>query len=77
MTRWPTRFDSHVWATPSAPVAIEMATMPATSQVSSVVSRSGIASSSTSRSRNGEIMLSPADSADEREHASPGAPGRA
>ena len=43
MTRWPTRFDSHVWATPSAPVATEIATMPATSHVSSVVSRSGIA----------------------------------
>ena len=28
MTRWPTRFDSHVCATPSAPVAIEMAIMP-------------------------------------------------
>ena len=61
MTRWPTRFDSHVCATPSTPVAIEIAIIPATSHVSSVVSRSGIAVSSTARSRNGEIMLSPAE----------------
>ena len=61
MTRWPTALDIQVCATPSALVAIEMATIPATSAVSSVVSRSGIAVSSTARSRNGEIMLSPAD----------------
>jgi hypothetical protein len=40
-----------------------MAIMPATSQTSSVVSRSGIATSSTSRSRNGDTMPSPAETA--------------
>ena len=39
-----------------------MATMPTTSMVSSAVSRSGIASSRTARSRKGEIMLNPAES---------------
>ena len=63
MTRWPTMFDSHVWPTPSTPVAIAMKTIPPTSQASSVVSRLGIASSSTSRSRNGETIPSSADSA--------------
>jgi hypothetical protein len=38
-----------------------MAIIPATSPVSSPVSRSGIAWSSTSRRRKGEIMLSPAE----------------
>ena len=38
-----------------------MAIIPATSHVSSAVSRSGIASSSTARSRKGETMLSPAE----------------
>ena len=28
MTRWPTRLESHVWTTPSTPVAIAMPIMP-------------------------------------------------
>ena len=63
MTCWPTTLDSQVCATPSAPVAIATAIMPSTSHVSSVVSSFGIASSRTSRSRNGETMLMPALSA--------------
>ena len=43
MTRWPTRFDSHVCPTDSTLVATAMKTIPATSQASSVVSPSGIA----------------------------------
>src|SRR3954451_2558056 len=61
MTCWPTRFDSQVWATPSPPVTIGMATIPATSAVSRPTSFSGIALSSTSRSRNGETIHSPAE----------------
>src|SRR4030088_2876380 len=61
MTRWPTRLEIHVWATPSAPVAIEMPIMPTTSQVRSDMSRCGIAVSSTCRSRNGETMPRPAE----------------
>ena len=60
MTRWPTRFDSQVWPTPITPVAIAMKTIPPTSQLSSVVSPSGIAWSRTSRSRNGVTIPSPA-----------------
>ena len=60
MTRWPTRFDSQVWPTPMTPVAIEIAIMPPTSHTSSVVSPFGIATSSTSRSRNGVTIPSPA-----------------
>src|SRR5438874_2743752 len=61
MTRWPTLFDSHVCPIPSAPVTIGMATMPPTSSVSRRVSFCGIAVSRTPRSRNGEIMPSPAE----------------
>ena len=60
MTRWPTTFDSHVWPTEMTPVAIEMKIIPPTSQLSSVVSPSGIAWSRTSRSRNGVTIPSPA-----------------
>ena len=42
------------------PVAIEMKIIPPTSQLSSVVSPSGIAWSSTSRSRNGVTIPRPA-----------------
>ena len=68
MTRWPTRLDSQVWPTPSTPVAIEMAIMPATSSDQQPVSFSGIATSSTSRSRNGEIIPSPAETTISAEH---------
>ena len=61
MTFWPTTLESQVWPTPSTPVATEMAIIPATSSASSPSSFSGIATSSTSRSRNGEIIPSPAD----------------
>src|SRR3954451_6259901 len=61
MTCWPTRFESHVCPMPSAPVTIGMATIPATSAVSNRVSFSGIAVSSTARSRNGETIPSPAE----------------
>ena len=50
ITRWPTWFDSSVWTTPSAPVTTAIATMPATSQLSSHRSCSGNASSITCRS---------------------------
>jgi hypothetical protein len=56
ITRWPTRFDSQVWPTPMIPVTTATAIIPPTSHASSVVSRSGIASSRTSRSRKGETM---------------------
>ena len=61
MTFWPTTLDSQVWPTPSTPVATEMPIIPATSSASSRSSSSGIATSSTSRSRNGEIIPSPAE----------------
>src|SRR4051794_33482518 len=61
MTCWPTRFDNQVWPMPRAPVAIGIATMPATSAVNSEVFLSGIAVSSTARSRNGEMIPSPAE----------------
>src|SRR3954453_16686398 len=61
MTCWPTRFDSQVWPMPNAPVTIGMATIPATSAVSSFVSFSGIAVSRTARSRNGEMIPRPAE----------------
>src|SRR4051794_12670448 len=46
---------------PSAPVMIGMATIPATSAVSSLVSFSGMAVSSTARSRNGKMIPAPAE----------------
>src|SRR6478752_4767614 len=55
MTRCPTTLLSQVCATPSAPVVIDTAIMPATSSVSSALSCCGIASSRMRRSRNGEI----------------------
>src|SRR3954465_13514850 len=58
MTRWPTTFDSHVWATLSTPVTTDTAIMPSTSQVSSLVSPCGIATSRSSRRRNGEASPS-------------------
>ncbi len=61
MTLWPTWFESSVCHTPSTPVTIGIATMPATSIVSRPTSSSGIATSSTSRSRNGEMTPSPAE----------------
>ncbi len=61
MTRWPTTFDSQVWATPRAPVAIDSPIMPATRNVSSCVSCSGNAVSRTALSRNGDTMLSAAE----------------
>src|SRR4051812_23522384 len=61
MTCWPTRFESQVWPMPSAPVTIGMATIPATSSVRSCTSFSGIAVSSTPRSRKGGMMPSPAE----------------
>jgi hypothetical protein len=60
MTRCPTLFERYVCATPSAPVAIAIAIIPATSAVRRVVSRSGMAVSSTLRRRKGEIIPSPA-----------------
>ena len=61
MTFWPTTLESQVWPTPSTPVATEMPIIPATSTASRPSSFSGIATSSTSRSRNGEIIPSPAE----------------
>src|SRR5436309_12545151 len=61
MTRCPTVLEISVWATPSAPVATEIAIIPTTSTLRSVVSRSGIARSNTSRSKNGETMPSAAE----------------
>ena len=61
MTRWPTTLESQVWPTPSTPVATEMAIIPADQQRSSPSSSFGIASSRTSRSRNGEIIPRPAE----------------
>ena len=43
MTRWPTVFESSVWATPSAPVATAIAIIPTTSATSRPVFASGIA----------------------------------
>ena len=74
MTAWPTRFESSVCQTPSTPVTIGIATMPATSAMRSPISTvacsvdvsTWIAVSSTSRSRNAgttpsaaEITISP------------------
>ncbi len=60
MTRWPTVLVSHVCGTLSAAVATAIPTMPATSALSSPVSRKGIASSITSRSRKGATIPNPA-----------------
>ena len=60
MTRWPTWLEIHVCATPITLVITDSATMPSTSSVSSVVSRSGIAVSRIPRSRNGLSTPSPA-----------------
>ena len=59
MTFWPTTLESQVWPTPSTPVATEMTIIPATSSASSRSLSFGIATSSTSRSRNGEIDPQP------------------
>ena len=66
MTLWPTWFESSVCQTPSTPVTIGIATMPATSIVSRPTSSSGIATSSTSRSRNGETTPSAGREDDQR-----------
>ena len=63
MTFWPTTLDSHVCPTPSTPVMTEMAIIPATSSARSPSLFSGIATSSTSLSRNGEMIPSPAERA--------------
>ena len=42
MTRWPTRLLSHVWPTPSTPVATEIATIAPTSHASSVVNATSV-----------------------------------
>ena len=47
MTLWPTWFESSVCQTPITPVTIGIATIPATSAVSSCMFWSGIATSST------------------------------
>ncbi len=54
MTLWPTWFERSVCQTPMTPVITGIATIPATRAVSSLVFSSGIATSSTSRRRNGE-----------------------
>ena len=54
MTRCPTVVDSSVCSTPKTLVVTAMAIMPAASSVSRTVRRWGIATSRTSRSRNGE-----------------------
>ena len=61
MTLCPTWFERSVCQTPRTPVTIGIATMPATSMVSRPTSSSGIATSSTSRSRNGETTPSAAE----------------
>ena len=66
MTLWPTWFESSVCQTPMTPVTIGIATIPATSTVSSRMFSSGIATSSTSRSRNGEIDADRGREDDER-----------
>jgi hypothetical protein len=59
ITRWPTTFEMYVCHTPIAAVAIAIPIIPSTSSVSSAPLCCGSAVSSTSRSRKGEIMLSP------------------
>jgi hypothetical protein len=61
MTLCPTWFDSSVCQTPRTPVTIGIATMPATRAVSRPTRCCGIATSSTSRSRNGETTPSAAE----------------
>ena len=61
MTRWPTVFESSVWATPRAPLATAIPIIPTTRATSSPVFASGIAWSSTARSRNGETIPSAAE----------------
>jgi hypothetical protein len=61
MTACPIRFESSVCHTPRTPVTIGIATIPATSQVSSPTRCCGMATSSTSRSRNGETTPSAAE----------------
>ena len=56
MTCWPTLVEIQVWTTPKADVTAATATMPTTSQTSSVRLRSGSARSMTARSRNGEAI---------------------
>ena len=76
MTRWPTVFESRVWATPRAPLATAIPIIPTTRATSSPVFCSGIAWSSTARSRNGETMPSAAEIEDQREDE-PAASGKA
>ena len=69
ITAWPTRFVSSVCHTPSTPVTIGIATIPATRAVRrprstlacAVSGSTWIAVSSTARRRNGEMTPSPAE----------------
>ncbi len=61
MTACPTRFESRVCHTPRAPVTMGIAIIPATSAVSRATRSSGIATSSTSLSRNDGITPSAAE----------------
>ena len=60
ITRWPTWFERSVWSTPSTPLTIAIAIIPAASSDSSVVSESWIAFR-TPRSRNAGITPSAAE----------------
>ena len=61
ITFCPTWFESSVCQTPSTPVTIGIATIPATSTVRRPTSSSGIATSRTSRRRNGDTTPSAAE----------------
>ncbi len=61
MTLWPTWFESSVCQTPMTPVTIGITTIPATRTLRSLRLSSGIATSSTSRSRNGETTPTAAE----------------
>ena len=76
MTSWPMRLESHVCQTPITPVTIGIATMPATSRSSRVVSivRGSLNTpSSSSRSRKAGIVEIAAVTRDQRRAAARGA----
>lgn len=54
MTRWPTVVEMKVWSTPNTLVTTAVRIMPSASRLSSPVRPCGIATSSISRSMNGE-----------------------
>ena len=75
MTAWPTRFESSVCQTPSTPVTIGIATMPATSPMRSPISTVACAAS-TCRPDRGVEHLAQQERRDDaerrRDHDQPG-----